>query len=266
MASLLCGIDIGGTFTDCAVLRDDGEVLVGKAFTTYDDFSRGFFEALESVARQSDTPVAEVIGSIERLGHGTTIGTNAVVQRRGAKVGLITTKGHGDVLRMMKGTGRVIGLSPEELAHVPSQRKPPMIVPRDLVEEVSERVDADGDVVVELNEDEVRAAAERLRDQGVEAIVVAFLWAIKNRDHEHRARAIVEEVAPGTFVTCASDLVPKLGEYGRFSAAVINGYIGPATETYLGRLSERAEERGYGQPLLVMQAGGGMLDLASARQ
>jgi N-methylhydantoinase A len=266
MTSLLCGIDIGGTFTDCAVLREDGEVLVGKAFTTYDDFSRGFFEALETVARQAGEPVEELIGSIERLGHGTTIGTNAVVQRRGASVGLITTRGHADVLRMMKGAGRVIGLSPEELSHVQVQEKPPTIVPRGLVEEVSERIDADGDVVVELNEDEVRAAAERLAEAGVEAIVIAFLWAIKNRDHEHRARDIVAEVAPDVFVTCASDLVPKLGEYGRFSAAVINGYIGPATEGYLGRLTVRAEERGYRQPLLVMQAGGGMLDLPSARR
>jgi N-methylhydantoinase A len=241
-------------------------VVVGKAFTTYDDFSRGFFEALEAVARHAGTPVDELIGSIERLGHGTTIGTNAVVQQRGAKVGLITTRGHADVLRMMKGTGRVIGLVPEELAHVQPQVKPRVIVPRDLVVEVSERVDADGDVVVELNEQEVRSAVEELVAQGVESVVVAFLWAIKNRSHEYRVRDIVREMAPDLFVTCASDLVPRLGEYGRFSAAVINGYIGPATERYLGRLSERAAERGYTQPLLVMQAGGGMLDLDSARE
>jgi N-methylhydantoinase A len=266
MTLVLCGVDIGGTFTDCAVLRRDGEILVGKAFTTYDDFSRGFFDALESVATHSGQDVGEMIASIDRLGHGTTIGTNAVVQRRGARVGLITTSGHGDVLRMMKGAGRVIGLSPEELSHVQVQQKPPVIVSRSLVEEVSERIDADGDVVVELNEDEVRTAAQRLAGQGTEAIVIAFLWAIKNRSHEHRAREIVSEVAPEMFVTCASDLVPKLGEYGRFSAAVINGYIGPVTAGYLGRLSGRAADRGYTRPLLVMQAGGGMLDLDSARE
>jgi N-methylhydantoinase A len=262
----LCGIDIGGTFTDCTVIRENGEVLVGKAFTTYDDFSRGFFDALETVAQQVDEPVEDIIASIGRLGHGTTIGTNAVLQRRGAKVGLITTRGHGDALRMMRGTGRTIGLSPEELSHVQVQTKPTMIVPRELVEEVSERIDADGEVVVELNEKEVREAAERLVEAGVEAIVVAFLWAIKNKSHEGRAREIIHEIAPDMFVTCAADLVPKLGEYGRFSAAVINGYIGPATAGYLGRLSSRSKERGYEQPLLVMQAGGGMLDLESARQ
>ena len=141
---------------------------------------------------------------------------------RGAKTGLITTRGHRDALVMMRSYGRSAGLPIEKLLHVSRHRKPDPIVPPQLIKEVSERVDWAGDVFLPLNEDEARAAVEELVAEEVDAIAISFLWGFVNPDHERRVKALVQELAPDVFVSCAHELIAKPGEYERTAAAAIN--------------------------------------------
>src|SRR5262245_29766837 len=153
-----CGIDIGGTFTDCVILDDRGAVTLAKASSTPPDFSRGFLDAIALGAERLGLDTGSFLRQTDLLLHGTTVGTNALVQMRGARTGLITTRGHRDALIMMRSYGRSAGLPIERLLHVSRHRKPDPIVPAHLIQEVSERVDWSGEVFLPLNEDEARVA------------------------------------------------------------------------------------------------------------
>src|SRR5262245_4697043 len=181
-----CGVDIGGTFTDCVLVDESGAITLAKAASTPPDFSQGFVDAIEEVARRRGVPAAELFPQIDLLLHGTTVGTNILVQMRGAPTGLITTRGHRDALIMMRSYGRSAGLPIERLLHVSRHRKPDPIVPPHLIKEVSERVDWEGDVFLPLNEDEARQAIEELLAAGVDAIAISFLWGFVNPAHERR--------------------------------------------------------------------------------
>jgi N-methylhydantoinase A len=257
--SYYCGVDIGGTFTDCVLVDQSGAITLAKASSTPQDFSQGFLDAIEEAAKRRGVEPAEIFPQIELLLHGTTVGTNVLVQMRGAKIGLITTRGHGDALIVMRSYGRSAGLPIEKLLHVSRHRKPDPIVPPQLIKEVSERVDWAGDVFLPLNEEEARQAIEELVAEGVEGIAVSFLWGFVNPDHERRVRAMVREMAPDLFVSCAHELIAKPGEYERTAAAAINCYVGPSTSRYVQRLDEAIRERGYTHPLLIMQAAGGVV-------
>jgi len=259
-----CGIDIGGTFTDCVVIDEEGRIVTAKAPSTPPDFARGFLESIELAARQLGLGAAELLQRTARLAHGTTVGTNTVVQRRGARVGLITTRGHGDVIHIMRGARGVPGLATELILHFPESDKPQPVIPKTLIEEVSERVDCQGQVVVELNEEEAEQAIRRLVSKGVEAIAICFLWSFKYPEHEHRVKALVRRIAPAVFVSCSADLVPRWGEYERTAAVAINCYIGPTTSAYIQNLEGKLQELGYTRPLLVTQCGGGVLPAAEA--
>ena len=182
-----------------------------------------------------------------------------MLQRRGARVGLITTRGHRDVIHIMRGARGVPGLNNVQVLHFPESGKPDPIVPKPFIAEVSERVDCKGQVVVELNEDEARQAIEKLVTKGVEAIAICFLWSFKHAEHERRVKAMVEQLAPQVFVCCSADLIPRWGEYERTVATVLNAYLGPVMSRYLGRLESRAQTSGLRFPLQVMQCGGGVI-------
>jgi N-methylhydantoinase A len=259
------GVDIGGTFTDCAVVAPDGAVYTGKAPTTPDDRSRGFFDAIAVAAEAAGLTLEALLAQTARIVHGTTTGTNAIVARHGARLGLVTTAGHGDVMFLMRGSGRTSGLPPDELLDVPSTSKPLPLVTRDVIFEVVERVDVDGDVVVPLDEAAVRAAARALLARGVEAVCVSFLWSIKNPAHERRARELIEAEAPGLFVSCASDLVGRLGEYERTTAGLMNAYIGPLMLRYVSAIEDGARSRGYARRVLFAQCAGGAITGDEAR-
>ena len=231
--SYYCGVDIGGTFTDCVVLDDAGNVLNAKASSTPPNFSQGFLDALGEAAGKLDLSLEDFLAQTDLLLHGTTVGTNVLVQMRGAKTGLITTRGHGDALLIMRSYGRSAGLPIERLLHVSRHRKPDPIVPPNRIKEVSERLDYAGDVFLPLNEDEAREAIQELVADGVEAIAIAFLWGFVNPAHELRVKELVEELAPDVFVSCAHELIAKPGEYERTAAAAINAFIGPSTASYV---------------------------------
>jgi N-methylhydantoinase A len=264
--SYYCGVDIGGTFTDCVLVDDGGTITLAKVPSTPQDFSQGFLDAIAAAAAQRGLGPSEVFSQIELLLHGTTVGTNVLVQMRGAKTGLITTRGHRDALIMMRSYGRSAGLPIEKLLHVSRHRKPDPIVPPELIKEVSERVDWAGDVFLPLNEEEARRAVTELVAAGVEGIAISFLWGFVNSDHERRVKEIVKELAPDLFVSCAHELIAKPGEYERTAAAAINCYIGPSTSRYVQRLDNATRERGYEQPLLIMQAAGGVVPAAEVAE
>ena len=247
-------------------MDESGTLTLAKASSTPPDFSEGFMAAVEEAARRAGLGVEELLSQTDLLLHGTTVGTNVLVQMRGARTGLITTRGHGDALLMMRSFGRSAGLPIERLLHVSRHRKPDPIVPPGLIKEVSERVDWAGDVFLPLNEEEARTAIAELVDEGVEAIAISFLWGFVNPDHERRVKAMVEEMAPGVFVSCAHELIAKPGEYERTAAAAINCFIGPVTSSYVRRLDAATTDRGYGHPLLIMQAAGGVVPAPQAAE
>jgi N-methylhydantoinase A len=263
----IIGIDTGGTFTDCVVMDARGRIVTAKASSTPADFSEGVMESLRLAGETLGITTEALLRDTARLALGTTVGTNAMLQRRGAKVGLITTRGHRDVIHIMRGARGVPGLNNVQVLHFPESGKPDPIVPKPLIAEVSERVDCKGQVVVELNEEEAEAAITRLVGKGVEAIAICFLWSFKHAEHERRVKAMVERRAPGVFVCCSADLIPRWGEYERTVATVLNAYLGPVMSRYLGRLESRAQAAGLRYPLQVMQCGGGVIPAAeSARR
>jgi len=253
-----CGIDTGGTFTDCVVMDERGQITIAKSPSTPQDFAEGFFNTLTVAAEPLGLTLPQLMQQTRLLLHGTTVGTNAIVQLKGAKTGLITTRGHGDALIIMRSVGRSAGLPIEKLLHVSRHQKPKPIIPRTLIQEVSERVDWKGDVVLPLNVTEARLAIRSLLDQHVEAIAISFLWGFVNPAHERAVKGIVQEMAPGMFVTCAHELIAKPGEYERTAATAINCFIGPGSSGYIQRVQERAKQLGYQHPLLIMQASGGV--------
>ncbi|NNL84745.1 MAG: hydantoinase/oxoprolinase family protein, partial [Myxococcales bacterium] len=266
MSQYFCGVDIGGTFTDCVVIDRDGRLVTCKSPSTPKNFSEGMLEALGLAAAELGISREELCRGISVLSHGTTTGTNAIIQKRGAKVGLITTKGHNDVIHIMRGSRGLSGTDIRLVVHIPESQKPDPIVPKRLIRGVSERVDCFGKVVVELNEDELREATRELVAAGVEAIAVCFLWSFLHPDHERRAKEIIAEEAPGLFVTCSHELVPKWGEYERTTAVALNAYIGPVTSEYLGRVDRETTAMGYEAPLQITQCAGGTISVHSAME
>ena len=261
----ICGIDTGGTFTDCVVVDGAGASSPPRRRPRPRDFSQGVLDALALAAEKLSLDTEALLRRTARLALGTTVGTNALLQRRGAKVGLITTRGHRDVIHIMRGARGVPGLASEKVLHFPESNKPdPPIVPKTLIAEVSERVDCMGQVVVELNEDEAEAAIRRLVAKGAEAIAICFLWSFKHPEHERRVKDMVERHAPGVFVCCSVDLVPRWGEYERTAATVINAYLGPVTGAYMEKVGRRVAGAGLVTPVQVMQCGGGVVPASLA--
>lgn len=264
--SYAIGVDIGGTFTDCVVVDEAGNTTVAKTPTTPRDRSEGFFESIDRAAEKMGMASPDLLAASSRIVHGTTTGTNAIISREGAVVGLLTTQGHRDVMFLMKGGGRTAGLPPDQLLDVPSTHKPEALVPRHLIAEVRERIDVDGDVLVPLDENQAREAIENLADQGAESIAISTLWSVKNPVHEERLIELVEEVLPGTFVTSGSRLVSRVGEYERTTATVMNAYIGPLMVAYVQAIETGATERGFVGRVLFAQCAGGAITGEEAKK
>jgi N-methylhydantoinase A len=261
---LLVGVDIGGTFTDCVVLDAQGRITATKAPSTPGNFAEGMLAALRLAADRLDLTFEAFCGQVAVLTHGTTVGTNALLQRKGARVGLITTRGHEDAIHIMRGSRGVTARDIRKVVHFPESQKPLPIVPKRFIEGVSERVDCFGEVVVPLNETEAEAAIGRLVDAGVESIGVCFLWSFKYPRHELRLKEMIRDLAPHMFISCSVDLAPKWGEYERITATALNAYIGPVMAKYLGNLDRRLKASGYAQPLQITQCAGGSISVDKA--
>lgn len=269
--SYVLGIDIGGTFTDCVAVETDrgaaraSHVEIGKASSTPPDFETGFVDSISTVASRYALTPSAMLGSTTAIYHGCTVGTNALVEGRTAKVGLLSTRGHRDAIFIMQGGGRLSKEPPEYIAHVASHRKSDPLVPKDLCMEIDERIAFDGSVLVTLNEDRARRSIEALVERGVEAFAVALLWSTVDPRHEHRLRALIEEIAPGAFISLSSEVSQRHGEYERTVATVMNSLVGPAMNAYLRKLEVRLEEHGYRGPLQLMGCSGGLMSVEQAR-
>jgi N-methylhydantoinase A len=235
------GCDVGGTFTDLVLVDDArGEVRLAKVPTTPGNQADGVIAA-----------VARTEGALHEVGaivHGTTTTTNALLERKIARVGLVTTRGFRDILELGRRT------RPKPYGLIGSFEP---LIPRELRLEATERIDADGEILVPLDEREVEDAVRKLLAAGAEALVIHFLHAYKNPVHERRAAAIARALWPNAYVSVGSTLVSEYREYERGVTAAVNASVQPILDRYLGRLSRELGERGYGRDLLVMQGNGG---------
>ena len=239
-----CGIDTGGTFTDCAVIDETGKITIAKRPSTPEDYSVGLFNALDACSERIGISLETLLQSTEHLFLGTTVGTNALLQMKGAKTGIIATRGHKDSLLIMRSAGRSVGLPIEKLLHVSRHKKPEPLVPRRLIREVSERMDWKGDVYLPLNEAEAEEAIRSLVAEDVDAIGVCLLWSIVNPDHEKAIKAMILKIAPDVFVSCSHELIAKRGEYERTVGTAINCFIGPTMREYIEKIEKRSTALG----------------------
>lgn len=253
------GVDTGGTFTDCVVVDQAGMVIESKSFTTPDDLSVGILSSLDGAAKQLGVGLEQMLADTRRLIYGSTIGVNTLIQRQGAPTGLITTRGFEDTILIMRAVGRVDGLSEEEILFMAKRQKPEPIVPRYLIEGVTERVDCQGEVVIPLNVAEVRAAAERLIGKGVTSMAVCFLWSFVHPSHEQKVKEILNQLYPDLPVSISSEVSPVLGEYERTVTTVINSYLTHAILKHIHNLQNSLKAKGLRSPLLIMQCSGGCI-------
>ncbi|HEX4841868.1 MAG TPA: hydantoinase/oxoprolinase family protein, partial [bacterium] len=259
--SFIIGIDIGGTFTDVALVDSTGTVRMDKAPTTPDDPSRGVFDALERVARQLGSDLNGLLSRTVRITHGSTVATNALLTRSGANVGLITTRGFEDTPFIMRAIGRVDGVSEDEVRHVGWLTKPTPLVSRSLVRGVTERIDVQGTVVVPLRtEDVLRAVGELVEERGVEGLGVCLLNAWINPEHERRIQELIDARYRGNHIYCAYShrLAPVAGEYARMNTVLVDCFVGPRVHTYLARLEEELRRLQFRGHFLIMQGNGGL--------
>ncbi|MFF4591450.1 hydantoinase/oxoprolinase family protein [Amycolatopsis sp. NPDC001319] len=259
------GVDIGGTFTDCVLVDQNGKHRTAKALSTKDDPVSGVMTGLGRLAEAEGLDLATLLARTNRFGHGTTIGTNAVLERAGARVGLVATAGHGDALLMMRGSGRVAGRSIEDVFAVHGSRLPQPITVPGAIQEVHERIDASGAVVVDLDtEQAVEDITRMIAEHRLDSIAISLLWSFANAKHERALAEALAAAAPDVFVSSSAVVSPRLGEYERTVATVMNGYVGPACSRYLSRLADRLGHTGLTEPLLVMQSNGGVLPAEAA--
>ncbi len=254
MSTVRIGIDIGGTFTDIVVARADGALHVRKIASTTDDYARAIVAGLGEALRASGLAPGEV----GELRHGTTVASNAILERKGARTGLIATAGFRDILEIR--TLRMPRL------YDMTWQKPPVLVPRYLRVTVDERLDAEGRVQRPLDPADAGRAVRRLLDEGVEAIAVCLLHAYANPVHERLLKAVIEQLAPDLPCAISSEVLPEIKEYERTSTTTIDAYVKPVVRRYLRSLEHHLEATGVRAPLLLMQSNGGLMSARSAAE
>lgn len=252
--SLRIGVDTGGTFTDvCAFDEETGRVHVRKVSSTPDDPGRAIVQGVTEILDQIGGRTIDEVGY---FAHGTTVGTNALLTGRGARTGLITTRGFRDLLEL--GRGRRPSM------YDPQADKPTPQVPRHLRMEVTERVRHTGLVETPLDEDDVRRAVRELKDAAVDSIAVCLLYSYLNADHERRIGEIIREEMPDVYVSLSCDVLPEFREYERLSTVVTNSYVGPVVANYLARLRQVLADRGLTAVPHVTQSNGGVIPFSTA--
>jgi N-methylhydantoinase A len=247
------GIDIGGTFTDLVLIDDaSGERAIGKVLTTPDDPSEAVEQGLRGLLEREDVEASR----LKTIIHGTTLVTNALIERRGTATALLTTEGFRDAV--------AIGTEHRYDMYDIFLEKPEPLVPRSLRYGVRERVLDDGSVLRNLDEEQVRVIASELRERGIGAVAVSFLHGFRNPVHEQRVAEILAEEAPGIAVSLSSEVSPEIREYERTSTTIANVYVRPLVERYLRRLEERLRRLGFDGSFYVMLSNGGTASVETA--
>lgn len=252
------GVDVGGTFTDFIYVDDNGKIDVYKTSTTPHDPSIGMMEGINAICDKLNIKHEE----IDEIFHGTTIATNMVLEHKGARAGMITTKGYRDIIHIARHK-RPTNFSIVE--DIPWQ-KYPVCQRRDRYG-VSERVVApDGAELIPLDEEEVRQAVRKMKADKVEAIAVCFLFSFLNPAHEQRVKEIIKEEYPEVYISLSSEVLPQFREYERFTTTGLNAYIGPTTAKYIKQLQQTLKEQGYRAKVHLMQSFGGVASAESAQE
>lgn len=248
--SFRVGIDIGGTFTDFALLKGT-EVILHKNLSTPEDRSIGVMNGLAKLAEKEGLPLHDFLQKCDAIVHGTTVADNTLIEMNGALTGLITTEGFRDEVEYRRGYKEDIW----DVRLAP----PHQITPRRRRVTVPERILFDGSVHKELDEDAVRAACAKLKKQNVESVAVSLLFSFINPEHEKRVGRIVAEEMPDAHISLSHQVLPRAPEYDRTSTTVANAYVAPRVTSYIERLASRLKENGYKRQLMVMQASGGVM-------
>ena len=251
---LRIGVDVGGTFTDFTLLDEtSGAVRFFKVESTPSDPS----EAIENGLAQMLATFGLEAARVGYLGHGTTVATNIVIERRGARTGLLTTRGFRDVLEL--------GRQARPSIYDYRLAKPPPLVPREHRMEVHERIGPDGDVLAPLDPASLEAAVAALRDAGIESVAICFLHSYRRPEHERSARAAVERLMPGAFVSVSSEILPEFREFERMSTTVVNAFVGPRMGRYLERFRDRVRNLGIPVAPYTVHSNGGLMSPDTAR-
>ncbi|HLC27390.1 MAG TPA: hydantoinase/oxoprolinase family protein, partial [bacterium] len=253
------GVDSGGTFTDIVSIDSKGTITFEKAFSTPDNPARGVSGALENLAQRLDVAVGDVLKQTDRFAHGTTVATNALIQRRGAKVGLLMTKGFEDTILMTRGPmGRTMGIPPTEAMDFVHTDRPEPLVPAELIRGVSERVGVDGQVLAPLDDEEVAESVRELLNLGVDSLAVCLMWSFVNSSHERRIKQIIHNLRPGFNVNLSSEISPLMGEFERVVTTTVNAYVAPVMRKYINTLQQDLSQRGLQHPVQLMTSAGGV--------
>lgn len=258
-SSFVVSSDIGGTFTDTTVMEQGGQVTRYKAPSTPDQPVDGIFETFRLAATNVGLDLEGFINQIQHFSNGTTIATNALLQRAGAVTALIQTRGFGDTLYIQRGY-KGTGLASADVRNYPALKKPRPVIPRTLIREVNERIDYQGRVITTLDEEDARRVVRELLDDGVESFAVSLLWSFLNPVHEQRLARIISEEAPDAFVSLSHELLPRMGELARTTTTAVNAFIGPQVKTAMDALQSRMGDQGLMKPPLIMQSSGGLAE------
>jgi N-methylhydantoinase A len=234
-----------------------------KVPTTPGDRSLAVIDGFKLAAEHYGMSLADFTKSVAYFAHGTTAATNAYIERKGERTGLLTTRGFGDTMFVQRSMGSWTGVG-DRSSHYSERRNPVPIVPRGDIIEIDERLDFAGDEIVPLQHEQVRAAVRKLREQGVGAIAICFLWAFVRPDHEIEAAKIVREEWPDVFLTISSEIAPVIGEYERTATTVVNSYLGPIISRYVELLENRLRLNGFGGDFTVMDSAGGVVEAREA--
>ncbi|MFZ5713954.1 MAG: hydantoinase/oxoprolinase family protein [Bradyrhizobium sp.] len=250
------GIDVGGTYTDLVAVDRDGNTVFAKSPTTPADQSVGVMNGLEELASRLKMPRAEMLARTDRLVHGTTVATNALLERKGAKVALLTTEGHRDVIEMREGL--------KEDRYNLRIPPPAPLVPRQLRFGVRERVRPNGEVLIPLDQDSLGNAISAIRAAGASSVAVCFLHAYRNPAHEIATVERLKRELPELNVSRSSDVLPQIKEYERVSTTIVNAYVAPLVRRYLTNLEARLRDAGLTSSLFIILSHGGMAPLEEA--
>lgn len=252
------GTDVGGTFTDLWVSDGKADERVVKTPTTRDVMT-GVLNAVDLAAKVFGLTTEDFCAAIRRFGHGTTVGLNALLTGKAARTAVITTEGFGDTLEIGRIRRQTSGLSEHEVTdfYLHNRYAPP--VPRRMVREVRERINATGDVLIRLDPDAAHAVLTGLADERIESLAICTLWSTANPVHELLLKDMARAILPDVFLSVSHEISPVPGEYARMAATAVNAALGPIAGRYLTRLEETLRSRGMSVPLLVMTNGGGVL-------
>lgn len=260
-------VDIGGTFTDCFVAWD-GRHVEGKALTTHHNLALGFNESLADACAQLGLEAPAVLSRVDSVRYATTLGTNALIERKGPRIGLLVTAGFKHTVPLSRARGYGEGLPENEQMDIPNARRPPPIVPIPMIREVRERIDYLGKVFWRLDEEDVRVRIRELVDQGAQALVVMFTNSVVNAAHELRVREIFLEEYPAHLLgaipmVLSHQVAGRKGEYARGTSAIIDAFLHQTMYHGLGTLELNLRSQGYSKPMLVNHNSGGMAQLNS---